>query len=221
LPVNSNTNLIEALFHLDNDIGRLLKIIDDEPLYSPVFRETIDMLQARLCETSTVAMAPEFRRLCDRSLLKMRFFEADGVLKLFKCLSIIDLPEDTLLVWAVCSNGPRALKDLTIKELGALSHSLEMFHPIIESSKSRIKALKAAIARKNQIEAKLTHETERPINSDRVLLRDHRGTLESFQMIISSLRTVDYTSPCSWQILPIYIHVMASGSTLLFLGSPV
>jgi len=67
------------------------------------------------------------------------------------------------------------INDFTIKELGALSHSLETFHPIIESNKSRIKVLEAAlkIARKNQIEAKLSHETGRPMNSDKVLPRDH------------------------------------------------
>ena len=57
-----------------------------------------------------MAVALEFKQLCDRSLLKMRFFEADEVLMLVICLSMIDLPEDTLLVQAVCSNGPRAHK---------------------------------------------------------------------------------------------------------------
>jgi len=181
LPVNSNTNLIEALFHPDNDIDRLLKIIDENlptmtSFYVALCFETIDdMLRAGLCETSTVAVAPEFRRLCDRSLLKMRFFEADEVLKLVKCLSIMEVPEDTLLVQAVFQMARELINDFTIKELGALSHSLEMFHPIIESNKSLLKVLKAAIkiARKNQIEAKLLQETESPIDSDRVLLRDH------------------------------------------------
>lgn len=151
MPFNADTNLIEALFHPDNDIDRLLRIIDENLItmtsfYIGVSFEVIDdMLRANLCEKSTVFVSPEFERLCRKALFKIRFFEADEILKLIKCLSTLQVPESTLLAQAAFQMTRHLINDLNLEELESLSDSLNTFKIEQESDKSLLVALIKAI----------------------------------------------------------------------------
>lgn len=162
LPIGSNTNLIEALFNPDNDIDRLLNIISDNletmnSFYVGVSFEVLDdMVRAQLCDPATIIVAPEFRKLCEKALYKIRYFEADEVIKLIKCSSSLGLPENTLLVRAGLEMARHLINDFNLDELDALYMSLDTFRPIESKDKSLLLVLKAAIphAQNRQLDEK-------------------------------------------------------------------
>lgn len=168
LPVGSNTNLIEALFNQENDIDRLLNIIDDNletmtSFYLGVSFEVLsDMVEAKLCDPATIMVSPEFKKLCKKTLYKLRFFEADEVLKLIKCLSYLGLPENTLLVQASFTMTRHLINDFTIPELEALSASLDKFKPLQTDNKGLLCALKSIIpaAKNRKLEEKQSSSME-------------------------------------------------------------
>lgn len=168
LPVGSNTNLIEALFSPQNDIDKLLKIIDENlktmnSFYIAVSFEVLDdMIRGHLCDPATIMVSPEFKNLCQKAVSKVRFFEADEVLKLIKCLSSLEVPENTLLVQASFNMTRHLINDFTIDELEALANSLDTFKPLEDGNKSLLNALKSVIpaARKKLFEEKQTSSIE-------------------------------------------------------------
>lgn len=135
LPEKFNTNLIESLFHPDNDIDRLLRLIDEHlftmtSFYLATSFEAIDdMMRANLCDPSTVRVSPEFEKLCTRTLYKIRFFEADEILKLVKCLSTLRAPENTLIVQAALQMARHLVNDFNGDELDTLTEALEHIEP--------------------------------------------------------------------------------------------
>lgn len=167
VPVNSNTNLLEGIFKAD-DIDKLLRIIDENlasmtSFYIGVSFEALDdMMRANLCDRATVAVAPEFRRLCSKAIYKMRFLEADEVLKLLKCLSTLKMPENVLLVQAVLQMARNHINEFTIKELKTLQDALEQFNLINNGKESLLLALMDAIplAMERQIEEKQFSEDD-------------------------------------------------------------
>lgn len=167
LPVGSNTNLIEALFSPQNDIDKLLKIIDENlrtmnSFYIGVSFEVLDdMIRGKLCDPATIMVSPEFKNLCQKALFKVRFFEADEVLKLIKCLSSLKVPENTLLVQSSFEMTRHLINDFTVDELEALADSLDTFEPLEDKNKSLLNALKSVIpvAREKLIEEKQTSIT--------------------------------------------------------------
>lgn len=159
VPIGSNTVLLEAIFKAD-DVDKLLRIIDENlvtmtSFYIGLSFEALnDMVEANLCDKATVAVAPEFRRLCSRAIYKMRFLEADEVLKLLKCLSTLKVPENTLIVQAVLQMARNHINDFTIKELKFLEEALGEFDLLIKGRESMLLALMEAIplALERQIE---------------------------------------------------------------------
>lgn len=158
LPVGSNTNLIEALFSPENDIDKLLRIVDDNletmsSFYIGLSFEVLsDMVEGQLCDPDTILFSPEFKKLCKKTLYKLRFFEADELLKLIKCLSYLDIPENTLLVQASFNMTRHLINDFSEPELQALSVSLEKFKPIEDEKIGLLNALKSIIpAAKNRL----------------------------------------------------------------------
>lgn len=154
LPDRSNTNLIEALFHPDNnEIDELLRIIDHNlvtmnSFYVGVSFEVInDSIELDLCHPSTIAAAPEFKRLCEKSIYKLRFFESDELLKVIKCLVNVGVPEDTLIVQGTLQMIRHLINDFEIQELQALSAILDQVEPSKEPDvkKSLLPAIKRAI----------------------------------------------------------------------------
>lgn len=163
LPVNQKPVLLEALLSTDNDIDRLLRIIDENletmtSFYIAVSFETLDdMMRYRQCDIGTVIVSPELKRLCKRALYKMRFFEADEILKLVKFISIIELPEESLLSQSAFQMARHLINDFNLDELETLSECLEKFKISDTSKKSLLLALKDAIpvVKVNQVEEKL------------------------------------------------------------------
>lgn len=106
MPSNANHNLIEALLSPNNEVDRLLRIIDDNltcmsSFYLGVSFEALDdLVRAQLCEPSTIVVSPEFKKLCTKSLYKLRYFEADEVLKVLKCLTSLNISQETLIYQA-------------------------------------------------------------------------------------------------------------------------
>lgn len=164
LPSGTNVNYLEALFNENsNDIDQVLKIIDENLITLNSFHVAIsfevlsDLMEANLCDPMTIIVSPEFKRLCQRTIYKIRFFECDEVLKLLKCLSNLNTPEDTLLVQAGLQMARHHINDFNYDELVLLSRVLESFKEIIEPSKSLLVMLKkiAPRARERQIKEKL------------------------------------------------------------------
>lgn len=151
LPTNSNTNLLEAIFNQDNDIDRLLRIVDENletmtSFYVGVSFEAIDdMMRANLCDKSTVKASPEFRKLSEKALYKMRFLEPDEVLKVIKCLSTLQLPGESLLVQATLQMARHFIDDFSITELRCLDRELRNFSTSEDARKSILLALSHAI----------------------------------------------------------------------------
>ena len=104
LPIDSKPVLLEALFKPTDDVGSSLTIIGDNlPSMTSFYIATcFEILHDHVLyhdhKRHTILVSPEFRSLCHRSLFKMRYFEADEVLKVMKCLSILRLPEHSLIV---------------------------------------------------------------------------------------------------------------------------
>lgn len=150
VPVGSNTNLLEAIFKAD-DVDKLLRIIDENlvtmtSFYLGLSFEALDdMMRANLCDPATVAVAPEFRHLCSKTIYKLRFFESDEVLKLLKCTATLRVPEDRLIVQALLEMARNHINDFTIKELKTLEESLQEFEPIRKGRESLLLVLKDAI----------------------------------------------------------------------------
>lgn len=162
LPINSKPILLEALFSPKNDIHDLLTIIDANldtmtSFYIGLSFEALDdMMRSGQCDKSTVTVSPELKRLCTKAMYKVRFFEADELLKLLKCLSTLGMPEDTILVQAALQMTRHLINDFNLDELDALAECLETFKITDNSNKSLLLVLKKAIplVQKNQIEEK-------------------------------------------------------------------
>lgn len=132
LPDRSNTNLLEALLHPENnDFDKLLRIIDHNlvtmnSFYVGVSFEVLnDSVELDLCHPSTIAASPEFKHLCEKSLYKLRFFESDELLKVIKCLVNVGVPKDTLIVQGTLQMIRHLINDFEVQELQALSATLE------------------------------------------------------------------------------------------------
>lgn len=153
MPDRSNFILIEALFaENNNDIDELLRIVDCNLItmnsfYIGVSFEVInDMIELGLCDPSTVAVAPEFKRLCEKAMFKLRFFESDELLKLIKCLSSVGVPGDALIVQGALQMVRHLINDFEIQELEALANTLNRIECENEGDKkSLITAIKKAI----------------------------------------------------------------------------
>lgn len=162
IPESSNINLLEALFDKVTVIDELLNIISEnlETMTSfylaSSFEALDDMMRAELCHPGTVAVAPEFKHLCKRTLYKIRFFEADEVLKLLKCLSTMKVTEDILLVQAALQMARNLINDFNLDELETLSNSLEKIELVENSKKSLLLAMKVIIpiAKQKQLDGK-------------------------------------------------------------------
>lgn len=162
IPETSNINLLEALFDKATDIDHLLNIISEnlETMTSfylaSSFEALDDMMRAELCQPDTVSVAPEFKKLCRRTLYKIRFFEADEVLKLLKCLSTLRAPEDILLVQAALQMARNLINDFNLDELNTLSDALQKIEPVENSKKSLLLAMKfiVPIAKQKQLDGK-------------------------------------------------------------------
>lgn len=176
LPASSNTILLEALFHPDNHVDRLLEIIDDNletmsSFYIGVAFEALDdMMRANPGIILTVSVSPEFKRLCTKALYKMRFLEADEVLKLIKCFSTLKIPENTLLVQAALQMARHLINDFNRDELESLHMSLEEFEPIGDESKSLLISLKNVIplVQKRQLEERQLTRVDMLPTSDKI-----------------------------------------------------
>lgn len=173
VPVNSNTNLLEALFRSDNNINDLLRLIDDNlytmsSFYIGISFELLDdMMQSKQCEIETVMVAPEFRSLCNRTLYKLRFFEADEILKLVKCLSTLSVPEDSLILQGALQMCRHLINDFEIRELEALEESLSKIEAIEEDKSSLLLSTLAIIPL-----VKEKHLKEKLLPIDHMLLQD-------------------------------------------------
>lgn len=128
MPLDSNTVLIESLFNRqNNDLDELLRIIDNNldsmtSFYLAVSFEVIDdFIRAQLGDPLTVAVSPEFRRLIVKTLYKLRYFEADEVLKLIKCLSSVEVPKDCLIMQGALKMARCLINDFDQNELIALA----------------------------------------------------------------------------------------------------
>lgn len=128
MPVNSNTTLIESLFDPEsNCINNLLQVIDNNletmtSFYIGVCFEVLDdFIRAKLCDAATVAVSPEFKRLSVKALYKMRFFEADEVLKLVKCLSTVGVPKNSLIYQSSLKMARASINDFEPDELRILA----------------------------------------------------------------------------------------------------
>lgn len=176
LPVNQKPVLLEALFNPQNDIDTLLRVIDENLIsmtsfyVATSFEALDDMMRHGQCDISTVAVSPELKRLCARTLYKIRFFEADEVLKLLKCLATIRLPEEVLLSQAAFQMARHLINDFNLNELRTLSDCLNAFTITDNSKKSLLLALKDAIptAMANQIEEG-QYEKPRHLEADKSL----------------------------------------------------
>lgn len=149
LPTDSNTNYIEALFNKQsNDIDDVLKIIDANlntlnSFYTAISFEVLnDLIEANLCDPMTILVSPEFKRLCKKTIFKVRFFESDDLLKLIKCLSNLSISENTLIVQAALQMTRHHINDFNYDELLSLRDSLNKFEEKIEAPKSLLVALK-------------------------------------------------------------------------------
>lgn len=160
MPVGSNSTLLEALFHEDNDIDKLLRVIDDNldtmnSFYVGISFETLDdMMRVGLCDKSTVAVSPEFKRLCTRALYKMRFFESDEVMKLLKCLATLQVPEGTLIVQAALQMTRHYISEYNPQELECLQRTLKSFTTTQETKKSLLLAIREAIPQAMELKSR-------------------------------------------------------------------
>lgn len=165
LPVNQKPVLLEALLNTDQDIDQLLRVIDENletmtSFYVGVSFESLDdTMRANPSYKSTVAVAPEFRRLCSKALYKMRFLEADEVLKVIKCLSTLNIPESALIVQATLQMVRHLINDFNDYELRTLSSSLNCMRLQSVSNKSLLKILQTAIpvAQQRLVSSNLVH----------------------------------------------------------------
>lgn len=163
MPDRIDTNLIEALFATDNnDIDKLLRVIDINlvtmnSFYVGVCFEVIsDMIDLGLCESSTVAAAPEFKRLCEKTLFRLRFFESDDLLKLIKCLSKVGVTGDALIVQGALQMTRHLINDFEIEELEALETTLSRFEcSDMNDKRSLLSAIRKAIPVTKQQKTKI------------------------------------------------------------------
>lgn len=150
MPNDNNFTLLEALFHPNHDVGQLLQVIEANlesmnSFYIAISFEVLDdMMRAQLCHVATVIVSPEFRKLCTKALYKMRFFESDEILKIIKCLSTIQVPENSLIAQAALQMSRYLLNDFDEHELKALGQALEQMKVQHEPKKSLLEAIKKA-----------------------------------------------------------------------------
>lgn len=150
LPADQNCTLLEALFHQNNNIDQLLQVIDANletmnSFYVAVSFEVLDdMMRSKSCDVATVIVSPEFKRLCTRTLYKIRFFESDELIKIIKCLSSVQLLENSLLTQAALQMSRHMINDFDEGELEALSQALENMKVQEQPRKSLIEAVKKA-----------------------------------------------------------------------------
>lgn len=151
IPERYNKNLLEALFNENSNIDYLLNVISENietmtSFYLGVAFEALDdMMRAKLCQPETVAVSPEFRQLCTKTLYKIRFFEPDEILKLLKCVSTLRLPEDILLVQAALHMARNQINEYNLDELRTLSESLNSIRAVDAQDKSLLVAMKKTI----------------------------------------------------------------------------
>lgn len=153
LPMTHSTKpiLLEAMFNPSNDIDNLLRIIQDnlETMTSfyvaNAFEVLDDQIQYNDQYRHVIIVAPEFRSLCGKALFKMRFFEADEILKIVKCLATLQLPEETLIVQSTLQMVRHLINDFDYNELVTLRLSLESFRISNNSKKNLLVTLKEAI----------------------------------------------------------------------------
>uniref|UniRef100_A0A6G1SP91 Uncharacterized protein n=1 Tax=Aceria tosichella TaxID=561515 RepID=A0A6G1SP91_9ACAR len=150
MPPKQTHTLLEALFNPNNNIDQLLRIIDENlPTMNSFYLATSfealnDMMQLRACDIDTVIVSPELKNLCKRTLVKLRFFEADEVLKLIKCLSTMRMPEETFIAQSAMQMARHLLNDFNASELLAMKESLENLQASDISQKSLLAAMKQA-----------------------------------------------------------------------------
>lgn len=150
MPTDQKHTLLEALFNPNNDIDQLLRIIDENlptmnSFYLSISFEALnDMMQSGTCDIGTVLVSPELKNLCKKTLIKVRFFEADEVLKLIKCLSTMRVPEDILIAQSALQMARHLINEFSANELVALSTSLDNLEKVGESKKSLLCAMKQA-----------------------------------------------------------------------------
>ena len=152
MPTNSKPVLLEALLNPENDVDKLLRIIDQNletmtSFYLGVSFEALDdVIRYNNCDPTTVAVSPEFERLCAKTLIKVRFFEAEEVLKLIMCLSHLRLSENLLICQAALQMARHLINDFNRDESDTLVSCLDKFQ-IEDRDKSFIPALKEASQR--------------------------------------------------------------------------
>lgn len=160
-PPGTKTILLEALFKPDNDVDQLLRIIDENLLtmssyYIALSFEVLDdMMRFNPDTRSTIAVSPELKRLATRALYKLRYFEADELLRLIKCVSRLGMPEDTLLVQSALQMTRHLINDFEPDELKCLEKYLERFEVIDTSEKSLLAAIKRAVPKAMQMQTPL------------------------------------------------------------------
>lgn len=151
IPDSTSPVLLEALFNPENNLDGLLRIIDENletmtSFYIGVAFESLeDMIAEKLDRQATVAVSPEFKRLCTRALYKARFFECDEALKVIKCLSTLRMPENLLIVQAALQMTRNLINDFNIDELDTLRRALDRIPVTQEDTVSLLSVLKRAV----------------------------------------------------------------------------
>lgn len=135
--IGKTTVLLDGLLNPDTDDGdKLLRVIDENldamtSFYLGVSFEALDdLIRAGLCQADTVLHAPEFRRLCSKTLFKLRYFDCDEVVKLIKCLAIVKLPSNSLLIQATYKMAQHLINDFCPNELEIVIDSMANLNQI-------------------------------------------------------------------------------------------
>jgi len=163
MPDNFKPVLLESMYDASNDIDKTLRLIDLnlETMTSFYVANSFEIISDQVhfepSYKDTVLVSPEFKRLCKKTLLKMRFFESDELLKLIICLSRLQLPENTVIVQSTLQMIRHLINDFNYEELDSLKSTLESFEVIDNSKKNLLVILKDAIplAMQLQIDQKL------------------------------------------------------------------
>lgn len=143
--------LLEAMYDSNNDIEASLRIIQDNltTMTSFYIGNSFEVLHDQVLYNEeykcTVLSAPEFRALCGKALYKMRFLEADELLKVSKCLSILGIQEDTLIVQSTLQMIRHSINDFSYNELKDLEYHLEKFDDLRKTHTSLLAILKESI----------------------------------------------------------------------------
>lgn len=161
IPSNTSTVLLEALFNPNNDIDSLLNIIDINlpsmtSFYLALSFESLDnAIQLEFCHPETILVSPEFKRLCQRTIFRLRFFESDEIVKLIKCLAILGVQEDTFVMQASLQMAKYWINDYDSMELDVMQQSLARIDSGSKNSTRLLPCLYSSlsVAREKLIEA--------------------------------------------------------------------